>query len=804
MSQPASAPAEHLGDSHYARRAQELIALNLKVDSLGGSNFEFNLPKIAVIGGQSSGKSSLVEAISKITVPRDDGTCTRCPMECTTSTASTWSCDIYLRENYDVNGNDLSKPRRPDFKSGITNPGELELWIRRAQAAVLCLGHRSPSEFHKMNADEIKALLDTDEKALPFSKNIVGVDVKGPEATPLTFIDLPGLIYNIEEKNKAAIKLVRSLVKSSIAGGKDSNTVILVVIPMSGDMEGQEAMSLAKKHDSGGVRTVVALTKPDSVGLGDTGAQRRWKKILDGEDSKLKHGYYCVRLPNDEDRKMDSQAFLTKVEDCYNAPPWSDVASRNVFGVQNLVSSLSKLLVDLIESNLPKLRKQVAALLQQHGAELATLPPLPVDPANIRMRRLFDQFLRAVDSVVKGESHRRTFVQRNRATYASFKADIWRTGIEFVPSTSISALSANSHRSEWRDLLHHDETFDSKSVPEWEKKDHPQFHKQLDLRHVRDVINESIGWELPGHVPFQATITLVDRSVSQWPGPTEACASKVFENSWKVLEELIREYFRDYDDLRELVRKATFDNYKTCYDRARKALEEALKEEKSPLHTQNVHYYASQKELWKNRLTAACGHPQSMEWPGELELMASVRAYWKVAFKRFIDVIPRRIEHKLNRDFNDSLTEQLRTEIMDKTSHERVEILMDENREIAEKRSRLLDSIKRLKEVEELVGSYTGGIDDTEQETWDNMDRLSDVDSDASMVASVLDDASSEVSVASSPAAVRASPTPQIISMASEESQPYSRTTSPIYEQPSFGSLYTQPAVNGPYRRSRP
>ncbi|KAK1227834.1 hypothetical protein PQX77_009147 [Marasmius sp. AFHP31] len=776
MSQSTSAPAEHLGDSHYAKRAQELIALNLKVDSLGGSNFEFNLPKIAVIGGQSSGKSSLVEAISKITVPRDDGTCTRCPMECTTSTASTWSCDIYLRENYDANGNNLSKPRRSDFKSGITSPGELELWIRRAQAAILCLGHRSPSEFHKMNADEIKGLLNIDEKALPFSKNIVGVDVKGPEATPLTFIDLPGLIYNIEEKNKAAIKLVRSLVKSSIAGGKDSNTVILVVIPMSGDMEGQEAMSLAKKHDSSGVRTVVALTKPDSVGLGDTGAQKRWKKILDGEDSKLKHGYYCVRLPNDEDRKMDSQAFLTKVEDCYNSPPWSDVASRDVFGVQNLVSSLSKLLVDLIESNLPKLRKQVAALLQQHGAELVTLPPLPVDPANIRMRRLFDQFLRAVDSVVKGESHRQTFVQRNRATYASFKADIWHTGIEFVPSTSVSALSENSHRREWRELQHHDETFDSKAVP------------------------ESIGWELPGHVPFQATITLVDRSVSQWPGPTEVCASKVFDNSWKVIEVLINEYFRDYDELRELVRRATLDNYKSCYDRARKALEEALKEEKSPLHTQNLHYYASQKELWKSRLTAAC--TQTMEWPGELELMASVRAYWKVAFKRFIDVIPRCIEHKLNRDFNDSLTEQLRTEIMDKTSYERVEILMDENREITEKRSRLLDSIKRLKEVEELVGSYTGGFDDAEQEVSDNADRLSDVESDASMGTQILDDASS-VASAAAPAVARAFPLPQAVEMGSEESRPYSRTASPAYEQPSFGSLYAQPVVR-PYGRAGP
>lgn len=44
-----------------------------------------SIPKIAIIGDQSAGKSSLVEALSEIQVPRDAGTCTRCPMEITLS-----------------------------------------------------------------------------------------------------------------------------------------------------------------------------------------------------------------------------------------------------------------------------------------------------------------------------------------------------------------------------------------------------------------------------------------------------------------------------------------------------------------------------------------------------------------------------------------------------------------------------------------------------------------------------------------------------------------------------------------------
>ena len=39
---------------------------------------DIDLPQIAVIGSQSAGKSSLIESISGITLPRAVGTCTRC------------------------------------------------------------------------------------------------------------------------------------------------------------------------------------------------------------------------------------------------------------------------------------------------------------------------------------------------------------------------------------------------------------------------------------------------------------------------------------------------------------------------------------------------------------------------------------------------------------------------------------------------------------------------------------------------------------------------------------------------------
>ena len=58
-----------------------------------------------IVGDQSAGKSSVVEAVCDITVPRDQGTCTRCPFQIVTSAAepgvtAPWQCKITLLRRY--------------------------------------------------------------------------------------------------------------------------------------------------------------------------------------------------------------------------------------------------------------------------------------------------------------------------------------------------------------------------------------------------------------------------------------------------------------------------------------------------------------------------------------------------------------------------------------------------------------------------------------------------------------------------------------------------------------------------------
>lgn len=180
-----------LHDTEYNRSAQ---SLNLIISRLRdcGTEQVVPLPKIAVVGNQSAGKSSLIEAISQIKVPRASGTCTRCPMEVILRSGmpSDWSCRVSLRKEYE-NGVKLGLPQITTFGE-TTVKGDVTELLRRAQLANL--NPLKKSQYFMVG----NHLMDIDPNAmdLQFSKNVVVVEISGASAD-VTFIDLPGIVSNV-------------------------------------------------------------------------------------------------------------------------------------------------------------------------------------------------------------------------------------------------------------------------------------------------------------------------------------------------------------------------------------------------------------------------------------------------------------------------------------------------------------------------------------------------------------------------------------------------------------------------------
>lgn len=98
-----------------------------------------------------------------------------------------WHCQVYLRFEKDDYGNRLPDVTERPFGPVLLVKKELEVMLRRAQLAVL--NPMTPMD------DFLDLDVDTDfANQLPFSSNVVCINVSGPDIPDLSFIDLPGVL----------------------------------------------------------------------------------------------------------------------------------------------------------------------------------------------------------------------------------------------------------------------------------------------------------------------------------------------------------------------------------------------------------------------------------------------------------------------------------------------------------------------------------------------------------------------------------------------------------------------------------
>lgn len=68
----------------------------------------------------------------------------------------------------------------------------------------------------------------------------------------------------------------------------------------------------------------------------------------------------------------------------------------------------------------------------------------------------------------------------------------------------------------------------------------------------------SIGWELPGHVPFDATSELVQQLTCLWKAPSLACFNNIYAMTFHTLDELVHKHFGQFPDAESHIRFVLF------------------------------------------------------------------------------------------------------------------------------------------------------------------------------------------------------------------------------------------------------
>ncbi|KAI9096930.1 P-loop containing nucleoside triphosphate hydrolase protein [Phlyctochytrium arcticum] len=450
-----------LESSAYALRARRMVTMvNTMRDA--GAHMDLDLPTIVVCGNQSVGKSSVIEALCGVVLPRNEGTCTRCVTEVrmaehdTEPSASAsaagfegspsppWSCSVKLRFEYDAAGRPLKSVKEAPFGSKITDKDEVDILVRRAQKAILNPSS-APTRYLDYDFDDSSAAARDKEAAsneLKFSRNVICLDIRGA-GVHLTLIDLPGIIRSVDRKEDSQnITMVEELVRSYIS--KD-RAIIVATITCKDEIDNQAIVHMAKEVDPHGMRTLGVLTKPDTV---EAGTHDRWLQIMLGQAYHLKLGYWMIKNPTkadldhgvsfDEARKMEESFFA-------NQAPWSNIRRQlDRFGIDSLRRELSRQLTMLTEMSIPEMQSRTEEAIQATVAELNSLPPSLGDNSRIELLQMIRHFCTLVTYNVTAHQDFKQFYQLVRVHFDTFREGVANTRPLFAMATGKSAASSAS------------------------------------------------------------------------------------------------------------------------------------------------------------------------------------------------------------------------------------------------------------------------------------------------------------------------------------------------------------------------
>ncbi|CCM06033.1 uncharacterized protein FIBRA_08279 [Fibroporia radiculosa] len=662
-----------------------------------GVQVDIDLPMTAVIGSQSAGKSSLIESISGITLPRASGTCTRCPTECRLSSSTDpWSCTVSLRFMTDALGQTIPV-RNVAFGEMIYEKSQVEERIRRAQLAIL---NPSTSPLHYLNTDDG----EEDDREVTFSTNCVCLHISGPGVADLSFVDLPGLIASVGiGGNPGDIELVKNLVTQYIQ--RDS-CIILLTIACETDFENQGAHHLAQKYDPEGKRTIGVLTKPDRIQVGD---EDRWIKLLKNEfpTLTLANGWFSVKQPDSRALASGitwSEARCQEHEFFANTAPWSGlpIQFQNHLETTNLTERCSDILSELIAKWLPVIQDELQKMLKATDDRLLGLPRAPslADAVN-EVYNLVSKFTDGLSAYLEGTPEGDGLLQSLRPSHDKFRKVIRSTAPDFRPYERNVDVA------------------DDFVAPNILIDEEPHFKPEDDrnaifVDEVMTRAQEAITRELPGYYPFVVVKQYIADIISLWEIPSRNLHDDVETILMHKVKEFIRREFSQYPQLQLHVTCVMTEHISTCSKSTVDRLDWLLELEKQP-RTSNDHYYRSYFEkfaayykacrlrsgdqslveklkaydsrspdessfgtavteilagfskLGISRVTPAdlLKVLPSDPYEAAIGIMASVRAYFQVAYKRFADNVPNAVDHELilGLDRDKALEKVLRKEL---------------------------------------------------------------------------------------------------------------------------------------------
>ncbi|XP_059658284.1 dynamin-related protein 3A-like isoform X2 [Cornus florida] len=293
------------------------------------------LPQVAVVGSQSSGKSSVLESlVGRDFLPRGCDICTRRPL-------------VLQLEN------------RPSSSSSSSDDGSEWGEFR----------HLPGKRFYDFSKIRQEIQAETEREA-GFNKGVsdkqIRLKISSPNVLDITLVDLPGITkVPVGDQPSDIEARTRKMIMDYI---KQESCIILAVSPANSDLATSDALQMAREADPAGSRTIGIITKLDIM---DRGTNAR--KFLLGKVIPLRLGYVGVVNRSQEDinknRKI-AEALAYEEQFFRDRHIYNGLSDQ--CGIPQLAKKLNQILEQHIRALLPGLKDELNSHLFAVVKELRT------------------------------------------------------------------------------------------------------------------------------------------------------------------------------------------------------------------------------------------------------------------------------------------------------------------------------------------------------------------------------------------------------------------------------------------------
>ncbi|KAK4152385.1 P-loop containing nucleoside triphosphate hydrolase protein [Chaetomidium leptoderma] len=481
--------------------ARSLLDTIDSLRELGVGDF-VNLPQIIVVGDQSSGKSSVLEAISRVRFPVDGDLCTRFATELVLRRANETAVNVNIQFADDAPSTGQGDALRQPFQRSTFDKDALPDIIKEAK--------------------ELMSIRKGGAKK--FSKDILRVEVAGPDIHPLTLVDLPGIFHSATADQDLEDKeIVDHLIESYM---RQPKSVILAVVAANNQLANQAVLRQAKKYDPNRERTIGVITKPDMAGRGSAN-EKKYLDLARGRESmhKLALGWYVLRNRSEEERSSEAEVRDTVEERFFRTGEWSTINPANK-GVQSLRKRLSKVLLDHIKTNLPSLIQDIETNLRTRQQELDRFGKSRSSPEELRsyLLGIAEDFQRLARDAIEGRYSNEFFggYDENESKLAKLRAVLRNMNCAFEVVMETRGARYKIERGDADDGEGLDDEsgrvsdylqqlIDDYDVPEPESKPESELNAEL-----QSLASFNRGRELPGDINPELVFQLFKKQAAPW------------------------------------------------------------------------------------------------------------------------------------------------------------------------------------------------------------------------------------------------------------------------------------------------